>query len=219
MIDLVVIFVASFGICFTGAVIPGPLLALTLKESVNRGKAAALWLSGGHSLCELVIVGAIAAGASRMISVDKIVGPVGILGGAIIIWMAVDAFRQAKSVAEPEAIGQDALSESRGLIVGGAVVTVSNPYWLLWWLTVGIALLLNAVEAAGPAGIVSFYVGHISSDFLWFGFIGFLVGRRRQMLSARLYRRIIRACAYFLLGFGALFAVYGVRMVRSGLMN
>jgi len=219
MIDLAVIFVASFGIGFSGSVIPGPLLALTLKESVNRGKAAALWLSGGHSLCELVIVGAIAAGANRMISVDKIVGPVGILGGAIIIWMAVDAFRQAKSVADPEAAAQDDLSESRGLIVGGAVVTVSNPYWLLWWLTVGIALLINAAEAAGLAGIASFYVGHISSDFLWFGFVGFLVGRRRKMLSAGLYRRIIRACAYFLLGFGALFVVYGVRMVRSSFVN
>ena len=140
MNDLAVIFIASFGIGFSGAVMPGPLLALTLKESLNRGKLAALWLSSGHSLCELIIVGALVGGVSRLISVDKIVGPVGIIGGGILIWMAWGAFGQAGTIAEPAADDFGSPSRVRSLIFGGAAVTISNPYWLLWWLTVGIAL-------------------------------------------------------------------------------
>ena len=218
MNDLAVIFIASFGIGFSGAVMPGPLLALTLKESLNRGKLAALWLSSGHSLCELIIVGALVGGVSRLISVDKIVGPVGIIGGGILIWMAWGAFGQAGTIAEPAADDSGSPSRVRSLIFGGAAVTISNPYWLLWWLTVGIALVLSATRA-GVAGVISFYIGHILSDFVWFGFVGFLVGRRRQMLNAGLYRHIIQACACFLFGFGLLFALYGGRLVHSTLME
>ena len=71
MIELVLIFSASFVIGLSGAVMPGPLLALTLKESLSRGGVAALWLSGGHSFCELLLVTAIVAEISKLVIKEK----------------------------------------------------------------------------------------------------------------------------------------------------
>lgn len=215
MIDLVLIFSASFVIGLSGAVMPGPLLALTLKESLSRGGVAALWLSGGHSFCELLLVTAIVAGVSRVVSVDTLAGPVGLLGGIILIWMGIGAFRQTDT--DIGAIGGSAAPSTRhNLLFGGAAVTVSNPYWLVWWLTVGLGLVLSATKA-GLAGIAAFYLGHISSDFLWFGLIGFGVGWRGNMLNDSLYRRILQACAIFLVGFGLLFVGYGGRTIHLSL--
>lgn len=209
------IFITSLGLGLSGAMTPGPLLALTLKESMGGSRGAALWLSGGHSLCELLMVGALAAGVSRLVSVDKISGPVGLLGGLILIWMAFSTFKQSGKVT-----GMNEVSATRrrphSLLIGGAAVTVSNPYWTVWWLTAGLALLLMATKA-GPAGIASFYVGHISADFLWFGFVGFVVAWRSHILSGNVYRRILQACAAFLFFFGLMFGVYGLRMVYSTL--
>jgi threonine/homoserine/homoserine lactone efflux protein len=213
MIELVVIFFGSFFIGFSGAVMPGPLLALTVKESLNRSKGAALWLSSGHSLCELVIVGLFVGGISRLIPVSTVMGPIGLVGGSVLVWMAYGAFKQAHVALEPVEAAAGS-SAGRSLILGGAAVTVSNPYWLLWWLTVGMGLLISA-QLAGVAGVILFYIGHILSDFVWFGFVGFMVGRSQKMLGGKLYKYIIFVCAALLAGFGFLFIGHGARTIGS----
>ncbi len=213
MDNLFVIFITSLGLGFSGAVVPGPLLALTLKESLGRGKVAALWLSGGHSFCELLMVGAIAGGLNQFISVETISGPIGLLGGVILLWMGIGAFKQTRTTAKPFD-NASPLNRPRSLLIGGAAVTLSNPYWTVWWLTVGLMLILSAAKA-GFAGVATFYVGHILSDFLWFGCVGFVVGWRRQMLNDGVYLRILQACAVFLVGFGLFFTGYGGIAIHS----
>ncbi len=216
MVELGVIFFLSLGIGLTGAIMPGPLLALTVKESLGRGKVAALWLSGGHSFCELVVVGALVGGLSRLVSADTIAGPAGLVGGAVLLWMGIGAFRETRR--KPDR-GEESAPSAAGhnLVAGGAAVTVSNPYWIIWWLTIGLALVSKAAEA-GAAGIAVFYVGHISADFLWFGLVGFLVGWRGRMLSESIYRRALQACGVFLFVFGLSFVGYGGQLIRSSLV-
>jgi threonine/homoserine/homoserine lactone efflux protein len=220
MVELTGIFFGSLFIGFSGAVMPGPLLAMTIKESLGRSRMAAIWLSIGHSMCELLIVGLFVAGVSRLLPVQALIGPVGLIGGLLLLWMAYGAFGQARLSLEPldPSEAESGPSPVRGLILGGAAVTVSNPYWLLWWLTVGMGLLISA-QLAGVAGIILFYIGHILSDFLWFGFVGFAVGKRRDFLSGNLYRWIITTCAVLLLCFGLMFALYGGRVVYSTLVS
>lgn len=213
MESFVAIFLTSLGIGFTGAVMPGPLLALTLKESLNRGKWAALWLSSGHALCELVMVTALAAGLSKLVSGEAIIGPVGLLGGAILIWMGVGALRQplpGHDVAEKSEV----LRAPRSLLLSGSAVTVTNPYWTIWWLTAGLTLVVFAAKA-GTAGIVVFYIGHILSDFLWFGLVGVFIGSGRRFLEGKTYRLALQACGIFLLFFGISFIGYGGKMVHN----
>jgi threonine/homoserine/homoserine lactone efflux protein len=213
MESLIVIFFTSLGIGFTGAIMPGPLLALTLKESLKRGKWTALWLSSGHALCELVMVAALVAGLSKLVSGDTIIGPVGLLGGAILIWMGVGALRQP--LPEQDVAGQSvSLRAPRSLLLSGSAVTITNPYWTIWWLTAGLTLVVFAAKA-GPAGIITFYIGHILSDFLWFGLVGVLIGSGRRFLEERTYRLALQACGIFLLFFGISFIGYGGKMVHS----
>lgn len=213
MTELAGIFFWSFTIGLTGAVMPGPLLVLTLKESADRGKTAPLWLSCGHSICELAVVLLFVVGLSAVIPVDAIVGPVGLIGGIVMGWMAYGAYRQSSvefDVSESAAV----VSRGRSLILGGGVVTVSNPYWMLWWLTVGMKLLVDA-QPAGAAGVGAFYFGHILSDFAWFGFVGIVIGGSREMLKGRPYRYLMLVCACLLAGFGVWFILSGGRLIFS----
>jgi threonine/homoserine/homoserine lactone efflux protein len=195
---------------------PGPLLALTLKESASRGGTASLWLSSGHAACELVIIILFVSGVSAWIPVEKVVGPVGLIGGGVLLWMAHGALRQAR---EPFNGVEAATTRSSGggLLIGAGAVTVTNPYWALWWLTVGSELLLRDALPAGMAGVGVFYFGHILSDFAWFGFVGFTIGGNRKLLEGRLYRHLIFACAALLAGFGVWFIASAVGMIASNL--
>ena len=196
---------------------PGPLLTLTIKESLNHSKGAALWLSGGHSLCELAIVGLIVIGISQFIPTETMAGPIGLFGGAVLIWMAYGAFKQSRATLETAGADTSRLP-GRNLIVRGMAVTVSNPFWWVWWLGLGMALLISA-QMAGAIGVALFYVGHILSDFIWFGFVGFMVERGQKMLGEKFYKNIILVCAILLMGFGLWFIVHGIRTVGSTVMQ
>jgi threonine/homoserine/homoserine lactone efflux protein len=217
MTNLIAIFLTSLGIGFSGAVMPGPLSTLTLKESLGRGKWAALWLSSGHSLCELLMVGALALGLSRFLDGDPFVGAVGLIGGAILIWMGAGALRQKRP--DSNAVnGFASIGRANNLLLGGAAVTVANPYWFVWWLTIGLKLTLDSARV-GVAGVVAFYLGHILADFLWLGSVGFLVGWKRDLFSGAIYHRIIQACGLFLVVFGLLFISHGGRLVHSAVVR
>ena len=59
-------------------------------------------------------------------------------------------------------------------------------------------------------GAVVFFIGHISADLLWYVLVAEAVWKGRRLMSDRIYRGMIGACAIFLLVLGAGFIRYGV---------
>jgi threonine/homoserine/homoserine lactone efflux protein len=94
------------------------------------------------------------------------------------------------------------------------VVSLSNPYWTLWWATLGVALVTKGLEF-GLVGIVTFFLGHISSDFAWYTFVSYGVARGRGVISEKVYHAVLAICGWALLAFGLWFLVSGcIRAAR-----
>jgi len=98
------------------------------------------------------------------------------------------------------------------LVVAGITTSLSNPYWLLWWVTIGLGYVAMGLEHGWP-GIVAFFAGHIAADFAWYTFVssGLTVGRR--FLDDRLYRGLVAVCGLALVYFGAAFVTSGIEGV------
>jgi threonine/homoserine/homoserine lactone efflux protein len=94
-------------------------------------------------------------------------------------------------------------------VVDGVVLSAANPYWILWWATTGLAYI-NLARTLGIAGLTAFFVGHILSDYVWYGFVSVLVAKGRERISDRSYRWLVGICAAVLVGFGILFITAGV---------
>ena len=92
----------------------------------------------------------------------------------------------------------------------GIAVSVANPYWLIWWATVGTKLTVDSLRIGwtGPGAV---FLGHIVSDLLWLTFVATLVGSGSRWLGDRAYRGLLGACAVFLLVLGLVFVVSGAR--------
>jgi threonine/homoserine/homoserine lactone efflux protein len=76
----------------------------------------------------------------------------------------------------------------------GIVLSLSNPYWILWWATIGLAMLTPAIDQGWPA-VASVYAGHISADLAWYGAVSAAVaGGRRVMPTAA--RRAVAASSF-----------------------
>ena len=76
MAPILIIFANSFLVGFSGAVSPGPLLAFNIKETVRIGFIAGPLVVAGHSLLELVTVGALAFGLAprTLFATDTVFG-------------------------------------------------------------------------------------------------------------------------------------------------
>ncbi len=203
------IFGTSLLVGFSGAAAPGPLLALTVAQSAKRGFWVGPVLALGHSLADLAAAIALAAGLSRAINTDIVGGIVGLVGGAFLLWMGYSMYRGA-SRGTWSLLGQgQKTSNVASPLLAGALVSATNPYWAVWWVTVGSGYIVTSLKH-GVGGWTAFYTGHISSDLIWYSVVALLVAGGRKWLSDAFYRWTLVVCGVFLLAMGGYFIYAGV---------
>ena len=112
----------------------------------------------------------LALGLGSILGRPTIVGAIAIAGGGLLAWMALDTAKMSReaelavSAAEP---GFSRSSVTRfGPLAAGSLATISNPYWALWWTSVGATYVAMAMEQAQSPSAPSF--GHIASDCMVF---------------------------------------------------
>ena len=212
---LAAIFASSLMVCFSGALTPGPLLTVTISQSAQRGFWQGPLLILGHAIAELAIVLALTAGLSRLLKQKAVAGLIGLLGGAFLLWMGLDIARSAwwgtvsLSLTSAERSGTQVRP-----VMAGALVSISNPYWILWWATVGVSYVALALRQ-GPLGLGSFYVGHILADLSWYSLVAFVITAGRSLLSQPVYRGILLICGLFLIALSVYFIYSGLNFLRG----
>jgi len=211
------LFFQAFVIALSGALAPGPLLTVTISEALGKGTRAGPLVVIGHGLAELALVSAVAAGLGPLLKPPPVVGTIGLVGGIMLLLMAAmmargsaQAARQAVGAlnAGREGTPSSASSGSLRCILLGAAASLSNPYWALWWITIGLALLTKALQISLFA-VGAFYIGHILADLVWYWGVAFAAARGFSWLSVKGYRAILLACAAVLLGMGINFGLRG----------
>lgn len=198
---LLTIFIPSFLIALSGAMMPGTLLTITISESSRRGMIAGPLLIVGHSILEFALVVALLLGLAPLFEHQGFLIAVSLVGGGILLWMAVGMFRALPSLT----IAWDSQAAKRGnLIVTGILMSVANPYWIIWWATIGIVYITQS-RTSGVWGVGVFFIGHILADFVWYAMVSAAVGKGRAFFSDRIYRGVIGVCASVLVVFACLF--------------
>ncbi len=212
--DLVALFLGSFATGLSGAMMPGPLLTLTIAESVRRGLRGGPLLVLGHGIAEALVVAGLVLGLSQLVQQTVVKGAVALLGGAVLVWLGYGMGRGAWQGTISLSLEAAKTAQGPGPVPSGALVSVSNPYWLVWWATVGAGYVAISLQY-GAAGLASFFGGHILSDLAWFSFVGFVVATGRRLLDDRVYRGVLLVCAGFLVALGGYFLVSGVGFFRG----
>lgn len=230
------IILTSFLVGLSGAMMPGPVLTITIGEtaarlrpngSVPSGGATRDRLAGapdtaqlvrgamvgplivlGHGILEVCLVVAVVLGLGKLLVRDAVVGGIGVAGGAVLVWMAWGMFRSVRGLSLRTAA--DGSGRRRHPVLAGILTSLANPYWAVWWATIGLGYIALSLKL-GTVGLVAFYCGHILSDLVWYGAISVSLVLGRRLLTDRAYRGLVAACAVFLFGFGLYFGFAGVR--------
>jgi len=207
------IFITSFVVALSGALIPGPLLALTVAEVTKRGFWAGPILVLGHAIAEIVVLVALARGVSELMGSNLTMGIIGLVGGVILAGMGVVTVKKGRELSL-QITASPTPNRPRLLVLSGALASVCNPYFLIWWATIGVTYLVGSLELGIP-GVVSFYSGHILGDLGWYSLVSMVIASGKRVFNNRVYHGLLMVCGVALLGLGVFFVISGVRFIAS----
>lgn len=201
---------SSFAIGFSGALMPGPLLGLSIDIGIKKGVKGGFALVMGHVLLDLVTLILLMVGLKDIMTNPIVSALVGIVGGAILFYMGYTMFVGGyKNKVTLDNLDYHSKNNSwYRLMLKGASASISNPYYIIWWASVGLALVISATPL-GLMGIVMVYMGHILSDIIWICFVAYTMHKSQKIMSQKTYRGII-------LGIGAFVACFGIYFVYMG---
>jgi len=192
-------------ISLSGVMMPGPMFAVTLAKSFKSPFAGAQ-ISLGHAVIEVPVILLIYFGFAQIFE-DKLVQIIlSLAGGAMIVWLGVAMFRARASVVRE---GKDL---SYSAFTAGIITSGLNPFFLLWWATVGSLLVVRFLEF-GLGGLAIFMVSHWLVDLLWLSLVSVLVYKTHRFWGKRFQEGVFIATSLLLIGFGVWFMVSGLQII------
>jgi threonine/homoserine/homoserine lactone efflux protein len=216
--SLFVIYATFMLISLSGALSPGPLTAMAISEGARAGRWSGSWLAVGHGLIEIPLVFGIAYGLGTWLRQPLVSGLVALIGAGVLLWMgyglAAGAWQGKMRLTGGDGRAPGALRF--GHVPGGIALTIFNPYWIIWWASVG-ALYVGRVNLLGSSllAVGGLAVTHWLTDLGWLGGLSLLVGSGSGLIGERGYRAVILVCGVFLLAFGVYMLWSGVGFLRS----
>jgi threonine/homoserine/homoserine lactone efflux protein len=187
------------GISLSGVMLPGPLTAATIAKGYNDKNAGAL-IGLGHGIIELPIIALIYFGFAAYLTIPLVKQITGLAGGLLLIAMGMMIFLTFR-----RRVAASAVFPYNPLLTG-IVMTGGNPYFFLWWATIGVALVTSAV-AFGILGVLLLTVVHWACDIVWDQVVSMTVFRTRHLWTPRVQQSIFAICALVLVGFGCWFGL------------
>jgi len=197
--DFYFFLLSAILISLSGVMSPGPLFAVTIAKA-SREKNAGILISLGHGVVEFPLMFLIYFGFAWVFTSDFTQKAIGLVGGALMIYLG---FRMLKTQRETE---EKSSYFKYGSIASGILATVGNPYFLLWWATIGAFLVMNAA-LFGLIGFSIFAVIHWSCDLVWNIFVSLMVFKSRRFWTKRVHEIVFGFCFIILTGFGAWFII------------
>ncbi len=198
MAELIGFLFSAAAISLSGVMAPGPMTAATVAAGV-RGKHHGALVAVGHGIVEFPLMAAILLGAGALLKTEVARIGVGLVGGGFLLFMGAQMLIALRKPATGGRAG-----DPRHPIWTGVILTAANPYFLLWWATIGLALATQAVEL-GLAAFVLFAVVHWLCDLVWLDVLSLASHGGSKRMGRHTDRIIAMICGAAMLGFGVKF--------------
>lgn len=179
---------------------PGPLFVANIAYGLKEGAKSGIKMAIGHTMVELPLVILLGIGVFSLDVFPEFRTLIAIFGAVALF---VFAGLQIKSVFQQKEITSD--NKKQKPLIAGIVLSAFNPFFIIWWLTIGFKLISDAMLIWAFAGILIMFGLHIWMDFVWLGTIAFLASKSKKILSNRNYKIVMIGLSGMLIYFGITF--------------
>lgn len=184
----------------SGVMAPGPLFMANVSYGLREGTKSGVKIAIGHTIVEFPLVILLGIGVFSLESFPEFRTIISIVGA---ITLFVFASVQIKNVLQNN---KNITSIPRhGPLFTGIILSALNPFFIIWWLTIGFKLISDAMLIWAFSGILIVFFLHIWMDYVWLGGISLLASKSSQILSNRNYKGIMIGLSSLLVYFGITF--------------
>jgi len=194
-------------ISLSGVLAPGPITSVSVgygSEDPRAGTMVAL----GHGLVEFPVMIAVFLGVGAIMDLPWVQTVIALMGGIFLLYMGIGMLR---NISQEQITGS---VSSRSPLAAGALLSLGNPYFLIWWATVGAGLILRSTEF-GLLGFAAFAVSHWLCDLGWDSFLSALSFRGGQFFGKRFQQVVFGISGGFLLFYSGKLLWEGVRAIMG----
>lgn len=200
----------SVGIVLAAPV--GPINVEILRRGLLAGPKAG-WLVGiGAMTADTIFAAIIVSGVSGIADRPALRAPLFLAGAAMLGWIGFASIREA--LGGPIELNPGARGASRSFVTGFLMAAL-NPMGIVYWLSVGSALVAAAVAQAGRAGSPVLVGGVFFGIFCWVSGLALAIRAGRRWVGGGVLRWITGVSGVVLLGFALWFAVQGLSSLRA----
>ena len=209
-----IIFSLSFLTALSGAMAPGPLFTYTILKTIQakrHGFLMGLWIISGHAILESIILFALLLGFSYILTNKIILAVINLSGCFFLIYFGISLIVKiikgqipVPSKDEKESVkNQNKTKILKNPVLGGILVSMSNPYWWIWWASIGSTFLVKFnISLNNINNLLAFFLGHEAGDLAWYVPISTLTFFSRKYINKKVYYFILILCSIFLIVFG-----------------
>jgi len=202
MIQIIEFAILVIIISASGVMSPGPLFAANITYGLRQGVKAGIKIAIGHSIVELPLVILLGIGVFSLEIFPEFRTIISIFGAITLFGFAgiqiTTVLKKKKNILN---------KPKQGPIVTGILLSALNPFFIVWWLTIGFKLISDAMLIWAFAGILIVFVLHIWMDFAWLGITAFLASKSKGIISNTNYKIIILGLSVTLIYFGIVFLI------------
>jgi threonine/homoserine/homoserine lactone efflux protein len=199
-VSLLLFLVQVLGISCSGAMQPGPVTATAIAMGV-RNRYAGTLIAIGHGIIEFPLMVVIIFGMGKYFNLPKVQIAIWLAGGIFLLLMAIQGLLSLKAKT-----GNKSKALTNKPVLAGIILSAGNPYFLIWWATVGLALATQATQW-GIWAFALFALTHWSVDLIWLQILSWVSFKGSVLLGPRGMRIVLMICSAILLVFG-LFFIY-----------
>ena len=204
--NLFLFLVQVVTISLSGVMAPGPVTAAAIAMGA-RNRFAGTIIAIGHGIVEFPLMILIIVGADKLLKWEPFQIVIGLAGGAFLWFMAVGMLKNL-SISE----GQQTTSTKSGPLVAGIVLSGGNPYFLLWWATIGLTLATTATSL-GIWAFALFAIVHWLCDLIWHQALSWASFKGTALFGPRVQRIVLLICSLALFVFGVFFIYNASRIL------
>jgi len=189
----------------SGALAPGPLFFATITHGTKHGAKSGLIFSIAHTVVEFLLIMLLALGLLTVASEPIVKMVIGLIGGIVLIAFGTIQIRNS-IISNPEDLKKPKASY-RHLFILGLAFTGLNPYFILWWLTVGAQLIIIALEFAALIGVLFMFVCHVWMDYVWLTGTAYFAKKGTNIMGLKWYKPLLIVFGVILIYFGITFII------------